>query len=310
MKKILLMLTVLGMSLTGFAQPQGFQMPENNATFKDVNYAGDDLEAHRMDIYLPEGKQEPSKVIVTIYGSAWFSNNMKAFGYMSLGKPLVDAGFAVVSINHRSSGDAKFPAQIHDVKAAIRFLRAHAADYKLDTSFIGITGFSSGGHLSSFAGVSNGMRQRTVGTTTVDLEGSLGDCLDQSSSVDAVVDWFGPVDMARMENCETVKDAQSPEAALMGCAPADNPDLVALISPITYVGVNAEACPRFIVLHGEADNVVPHCQGVYFSEELKKAGRLETFISVPEGQHGPVTFNEETFRQMTDFFLKEAAAKE
>ena len=305
MKKLLFMLSMLGMGLTGNAQMPGFQMPENNATYKDVDYVGDSLEAHRMDIYLPEGKQEPSKLIVAIYGSAWFSNNMKAFAYLSLGKPLVDAGFAVVCINHRSSGDAKFPAQIHDVKAAIRFVRAHAADYKLDTSFIGITGFSSGGHLSSLAGVTNGMRQRTVGATTVDLEGSLGDCLDQSSRVDAVVDWFGPVDMARMENCETVKDAQSPEAALMGCAPADNPDLVSLISPITYVSLNAEACPRFIVVHGDADNVVPHCQSVFFSEELLKVGRLERFVTVPEGQHGPITFNDDTFRLMTEFFLKE-----
>ena len=310
MKKILFLLTVLGMCTIVNAQPQGFQMPTNNATFKDVNYAGDDLEAHRMDIYLPENKQTPSKVIVAIYGSAWFSNNMKVAAYMSLGKPLTDAGFAVACINHRSSGDAKFPAQIQDVKAAIRYLRAHAADYKLDTSFIGITGFSSGGHLAALAGVTNGMKQRTVGATTVDLEGTLGNCLGQSSNVDAVVDWFGPVDMAHMENCETVKNAQSPEAALMGGAPADNPELVALISPITYVNVNKDACPQFLVLHGEADNVVPHCQGVFFSDELKKAGRLEKFISVPEGQHGPVTFNEDTFRQMTDFFLKEADAKE
>jgi acetyl esterase/lipase len=306
MKRNLLSAILFCCALLTQAQPQGmggFQMPESNATFKDVNYAGDDLEAHRMDIYLPETGQDKYKVIVAIYGSAWFSNNMKAMTYFSMGKPLVDAGFAVVCINHRSSGDAKFPAQIQDVKGAIRFLRANAAKYKLDTSFIGITGFSSGGHLSSLAGVTNGMKTRTVGSTTVDLEGKVGGNTDFSSVVDAVVDWFGPVDMARMENCTTVKDGSSPEAALIGGAPADNPDMVALISPITYVH---EGCPRFIVLHGEADNVVPHCQGVYFSEALKAVGCLETFISVPEGQHGPVTFNENTFRQMTDFFLKEA----
>jgi len=297
---------LLGCALFASAQPQGFAMPETNPTYKDVNYAGDDLEAHRMDIYLPETGQDKYKVIVTIYGSAWFANNMKAFGYLSLGKPLIDAGFAVVSINHRSSGDAKFPAQINDVKAALRFIRAHAAEYKLDTSFIGITGFSSGGHLSSLAGVTNNMRERTVGSTTVDIEGTVGGNLDFSSSVDAVVDWFGPVDMAHMNKCETVNDGNSPQAALIGGAPADLPDMVSLISPITYV--NAEV-PRFLVFHGEADNVVPHCQGVFFSEALKGAGRLEAFVSVPEGGHGPVTFNDDTFRQMTEFFLKEAAAK-
>ena len=289
------------------AQPAGFGgfgRPSVAADWKDINYAGDELEAHRLDIYLPKKGEGKFKVVVAIYGSAWFSNNMKGMTFMSLGQSLVDAGFAVVCINHRSSGDAKFPAQINDVKAAIRFLRAHADEYRLDTSFIGITGFSSGGHLAAMAGVTNNMKERTVGTHTVDIEGTVGQCLDQSSSVDAVVDWFGPVDMARMHDCQTVNDERSPEAALIGGAPADNPDLVALISPITYV---VSEGPRFLVVHGEADTVVPHCQGVYFSDELKKAGRLEEFISVPNGQHGAVTFNEGTFKRMTEFFLKEAA---
>ena len=305
MKKLLLFFAMCVMTLIGNAQaPAGFKMPANNATFKDINYAGDRMEAHRLDIYLPEKKQDKYKVVVIIYGSAWFSNNAKQMAYMSIGKPLNDAGFAVVSINHRSSGDAKFPAQIHDVKAAIRFIRAHADEYKLDTSFIGITGFSSGGHLSSLAGVTNGLKKYTVGSTTVDLEGRVGGNLHYSSCVDAVVDWFGPVDMAHMENCNTVKDEKSPEAALMGCAPKDNPELVALISPITYV---CNHNPKFLVIHGDADNVVPHCQSEYFSAALKRAGCLEDFITVPKGQHGPVTFNEKTFKQMTDFFLKESS---
>ena len=311
------------LAMTAVAQPQGgpggFAMPENNATFKDINYAGDDQEAHRLDIWLPGSAAaspgaptQKHKVVVIIYGSAWFSNNMKLMAYMSLGKSLNDAGFAVVSINHRSSGDAKFPAQINDVKAALRFIRAHADEYHLDTSFIGITGFSSGGHLSSLAGVTNGIKKRTVGNTTVDIEGTVGGNLDYSSCVDAVVDWFGPVDMAHMENCQTVKDGNSPEAALIGGAPADNPDMVALISPITYVALlnsapTTKAYPRFLVFHGDADNVVPHCQSVNFSAALEKAGQLEKFITVPDGQHGPVTFNDDTFREMTEFFLRESS---
>ncbi|MBR1520629.1 MAG: alpha/beta hydrolase [Bacteroidaceae bacterium] len=309
MKKMILSLVLMCSTLFAAAQPQGFGgfgQPGVEPQWKDLNYAGDDMEAHRLDIYLPQTNQDKYKVVIAIYGSAWFSNNMKGMTFMSLGKPLVDAGFAVVCINHRSSGDAKFPAQIQDVKAAIRFIRANAEKYKLDTSFVGITGFSSGGHLSSLAGVTSGMKTRKVGKTTIDLEGNVGGNESFSSAVDAVVDWFGPVDMAHMENCETVKDGNSPEAALIGGAPADNPDLVALISPITYV---SKKCPRFLVLHGDADSVVPHCQGVNFSEALKKAGRLEEFISVPNGEHGPVTFNEQTFKKMTDFFLKEAAAK-
>ena len=303
MKKTVLSLALLCLSLLSWAQPQGVGQPSVLPDYKDVNYAGDDLEAHKLDIYLPKTNKDKYKVVVIIYGSAWFANNMKGMAYMSIGKPLTDAGFAVVSINHRSSGDAKFPAQINDVKGAIRFIRANADKYKLDTSFIGITGFSSGGHLSSMAGVTNGIKERTEGSTTIDIEGTVGGNEKMSSKVDAVVDWFGPVDMARMENCETVKDANSPEAALIGGNPADNMDKITLCSPFSYVSKN---CPPFMVIHGDADNVVPYCQSVYFSEELKKDGKLEEFITVPGGQHGPVTFNEESFKKMTDFFIKEA----
>ena len=303
MKKTVLSLALLCLSLLSWAQPQGVGQPSVLPDYKDVNYAGDDLEAHKLDIYLPKTNKDKYKVVVIIYGSAWFANNMKGMAYMSIGKPLTDAGFAVVSINHRSSGDAKFPAQINDVKGAIRFIRANADKYKLDTSFIGITGFSSGGHLSSMAGVTNGIKERTEGSTTIDIEGTVGGNEKMSSKVDAVVDWFGPVDMARMENCETVKDANSPEAALIGGNPADNMDKITLCSPFSYVSKN---CPPFMVIHGDADNVVPYCQSVYFSEELKSQGKLEDFITVPGGQHGPVTFNEETFKKMTDFFIKEA----
>lgn len=308
MKKIFTAMALLTCALFASAQPGfgGFGQGGPTPDYKDINYAGDDMEAHRMDIYLPKTNKDKYKVVVAIYGSAWFANNMKGMTYMSMGKALTDAGFAVVCINHRSSGDAKFPAQIQDVKGAIRYLRANADKYKLDTSFIGITGFSSGGHLASLAGVTNDMKTRKIGDKSIDLEGTIGGNEQFSSAVDAVADWFGPVDMARMNNCETVNDGNSPEAALIGGAPADMPDMVAFISPITYV---SEKCPPFIVFHGDADTVVPHCQSVYFSNELKKAGKLEEFISVPEGQHGPVTFNENTFKKMADFFTKEAAAK-
>ncbi len=299
MKKTLFSLIAMMISFMGLAQPPGFQMPETNPDFANLNYAGDDLEGHKLDIYIPKDGKEKHPLIVVIYGSAWFSNNFKNAAYFSLGKPLVDAGYAVACINHRSSGDAKYPAQIQDVKGAIRFLRANADKYGLDTSFVGITGFSSGGHLSAMAGVTNGMNSRTVNNSKIEIEGKIGGNLDQVSDVDAVVDWFGPIDMARMENCETVKGADSPEAALIGAAPADSPDMVALISPITYVSKNTVP---MLVIHGNSDSVVPYCQSVNFSEELKKEGKLVDFITVEGGEHGPVTFNEDTFKAMIDFF--------
>ena len=124
-----------------------------------------------------------------------------------------------------------------------------------------------------------------------------------SSSVNAVVNWFGPIDLLAMDNCERPKTGDSPESALIGGNIIDNPDLMALANPITFLD---ERDPKFLVIHGEADNVVPYCQSELFANVLKEKGLLTDFISVPDGQHGPVTFNDNTFKAMTDFFLKEA----
>ena len=159
------------------------------------------------------------------------------------------------------------------------------------------------GNVDAFVRMWLGGQMRLLKQVTATDEMVNVSTLNTALAVDAVVDWFGPVDMAHMNKCETCNDEKSPEAALIGGAPADLPDMVRLISPIFYVN---ESCPRFLVIHGEADTVVPHCVSEFFSNELRKAGRLEEFISVPEGQHGPVTFNEATFKKMTDFFINEA----
>lgn len=269
----------------------------------NLNYAGDEKEYHNLDIYLPSTEKSAYKAIVVIYGSAWFGNNMKQFAYDALGKQLLEGGFAVIAINHRASSDAPYPAQINDVKAAIRFIRANASLYKIDASFIGITGFSSGGHLASLAGTTNGVKEYTLNNTTVDIEGNVGIHHSASSAVNAVVDWFGPIDMMLMDECNGPKGNDSPEAALIRGNPADNPDMIGLLNPITFLD---EADPQFLVIHGAADNVVPHCQSELFSAALKEKGVLKQFITVPEGQHGPVTFNEHTFETMVRFFKEEA----
>ncbi len=276
---------------------------DSNKQWLNVNYADDDKQYHMLDIYLPEIEKPSYKAIIVIYGSAWFGNDLKQHSFNSFGKQLLESGFAVIAINHRSSMDAVYPAQIHDVKAAIRFIRANAPKYKIDASFIGITGYSSGGHLASLAGATNGVKEYTLNSTTVDIEGNVGSFNMISSSVNAVVNWFGPIDLLAMDNCERPKTGDSPESALIGGNIIDNPDLMALANPITFLD---ERDPKFLVIHGEADNVVPYCQSELFANVLKEKGLLTDFISVPDGQHGPVTFNDNTFKAMTDFFLKEA----
>lgn len=283
------------MSLTASAQAE--------KTWLNVDYVGDGIEGHKMDIHVPDDGKDSHKVIVLIYGSAWFSNNAKASAFQSYGKQLLDGGFAVVSINHRASTEAKFPAQINDVKAAIRYVRGNAAKYGFDTSFVGITGFSSGGHLSSLAGTTNGVKTKKFGKVKIDIEGSLGAYTKESSRVDAVVDFFGPIDMSRMERCETYKDDKSPEAVLLGCSPSKNPELSKSLSPMSYIDKND---PKFLVIHGDADPVVPYCQSEFFAKALSDKGVLEDFIIVPNGNHGPVTFNDYTFQRMVNFFQKQA----
>lgn len=306
-RKILTALAIVSCMACG---AQGFQMPKGpdensfSKSWTDVNYASDGQECHNMDIYLPKQEAASHKAIIVIYGSAWFSNNAKTMGSASLGSPLLEAGFAVVSINHRSSTDAPWPAQIQDVKAAIRFIRANAAKYNIDPSFIGITGFSSGGHLSVFAGVSGGVKTLTSGDVTVDIEGNVGEYLSESSNVNAVVDWFGPVDMAHLSGCVQPSDANSPEAALIGKKdPRQEPDWVKVISPINYVEKNS---PEMLIIHGDADNVVPNCQSIHLKTTCDYVGAKSTFVSVPEGGHGPGCFAPKYFKMMTDFFVAQS----
>lgn len=274
-------------------------------SWKDLDYAGDAMQYHRLDIYLPKVEKPTYPAVISIYGSAWLSNSSKGADLSTLGKALLDAGFAVVTPNHRSSMDAKFPAQINDIKAAIRFIRANAEKYQIDTTFIGITGSSSGGHLAALAATSGLVKQYTVGSATADIEGNVGQYLTYSSSVDAVVDWFGPSDFLVMDSCGSSmvhNDSNSPESSLIGGPIQENKDKCALANSITYVDAND---PPFLILHGDKDPLVPHCNSEMLFDALQKAGVPSQFVLVPNGQHGPGLFEEKYVKMMTDFFTKE-----
>ncbi|MEQ9438918.1 MAG: alpha/beta hydrolase [Cyclobacteriaceae bacterium] len=273
--------------------------------WKDVSYASDTLVGHRMDIYLPSSGEGPFPIVMIIYGSAWFGNDRKDNSYKILGEPLLNAGFAVAAINHRSSREAIFPAQIHDVKAAVRFLRANADQYQLDTSFVAVAGSSSGGHLSAFLGTSGGVKMYSLGNATVSLEGNRGDFNEVSSAVDAVVDWFGPTDFQAMDSCNSDmnhKAPDSPESTFIGGPIQENDLRCALANPITYIDAHD---PPFLILHGDADPLVPHCQSELLYKALQQRGVESELIIVPGAKHGPGLFESEYFRKMTTF-LKNA----
>ena len=274
-------------------------------SWKDVNYAGDSMKYHLLDIYLPEVEKPSYPVVVIVYGSAWFGNSLKGADLKTLGKPLLDAGFAIAMPNHRSSFDAKFPAQINDIKAVIRFIRGNGSKYKIDTSFVGITGSSSGGHLSALTGTSGKIKQYTVGSAIADIEGKVGQYTSYSSSVDAVVDWFGPVNFLVMDSCgSNLKHnvPNSPEASLVGGPIQENKDKCTLASPLTYIDAND---PPFLIFHGDKDPLVPYCQGEMLYTALQKAGVFSKFVLVPNGQHGQGMFEAQYYKLMVDFFLAE-----
>ena len=291
------------------AQPAGgfggFQAPqvklETSQEWKDVNYAGDDQAYHTCDIYLPKQEQAAYPVVIHIYGSAWFSNSSK--GMADLGtivKSLLNAGYAVVCPNHRSSMDAKWPAQIHDIRAVIRFVRGEAAKYKFDTQFIATSGFSSGGHLASTAATTSGTKQAKVGTVDIDLEGEVGNYLKESSAVNAACDWSGPIDLTAMDCGDGMKMGEnSPEDVLLASKLDKEPDKYISLSANHYVDPND---PPIIIFHGDKDRVVPNCQGKAFYETLKAAG-VKTEATFPaEGNHGgPEMYTEENLQKMVSF---------
>ena len=253
----------------------------------DVAYAGASP-AQKLDLYLPNEGDGPFPVIVHIHGGAFRSGD-KADGQLTPVLQALDRGYAVASINYRLSGEAIFPAQIHDVKAAIRWLRAHAAEYKLNPSAVAAWGGSAGGHLAALAGTSGGV------AALEDL--SMGNP-KESSRVQAVVDWFGPVNFLTMDAQFTKSGigradhnaVQSPESQLIGRQLTAAPDAVKAASPETYVSPDD---PPFFIQHGTRDPLVPTEQSIDFSGRLVKVlGKDKVTLTLLDGAgHGGPMFS-------------------
>jgi acetyl esterase/lipase len=312
MKKLLLIFLVISMQTMAQSPAPDYSSSaiESLKSWIDLDYVGDGVSGHQLDIYLPKSGHAPYPVVISIYGSAWFSNNLKGTTFTTgLGQRLLKEGFAVVSINYRSSHDAKFPAQIQDCKAAIRFVRANSKIFLLDSDFIAVTGWSSGGHLASMCGTTNGIQSTVVSGLTVDIEGKLGKNLAKSSKVDAVIDWFGPTDFLIMDKCGSSfrhDDPNSPESSLVGGPIQDNKDKVATANPISYVN---KSNPPFLIFHGDKDPLVPHCQSEKLNESLKKESVPVELVLIPGGLHGPGVMIDKYYDQMIAFLQTKMKAQ-
>lgn len=297
---------MMGGGFGGFGgfQAQGNQLEEyTSESFLNVDYVGDDQVYHKCDIYLPKDVKGPYPVAIHIYGSAWFSNNSKgAADLNTICAAFLKAGYAVVCPNHRSSSDAKWPAQINDIRACIRFVRGEAKTYNFDPSFVVTSGFSSGGHLSTVAATSSGLKTWQRGTSKeYDLEGNLGNYLDQSSAVQCACDWSGPNDLLHM-TCNGFKQmsmgGQTPEEAVLGLSFADHQDDFAALSAPTYVDSNDVP---IIIFHGLKDNVVPSCVSEILFNALQDAGIKTELTLEPEGGHGMGMYSQENLDKMIKF---------
>lgn len=291
----------MGPGAFGFGGNQASQtQAEYSEKFADLNYAGDTCAYHTLDIYLPKEKKEKYPVIVHIYGSAWFSNSSKGTADINtICAALLKAGYAVVTPNHRSSLDAKYPAQINDIKAVVRFLRGNAAKYNLDPTFIGTSGFSSGAHLASLMATTNGEKIVKLGNAEYDIEGNLGNYTQEQSFVNACCEWSGPIDLMHMDCDGIEKNPQSPEVVVMGMPKEGHEENFELLGAIHYIDSHDVPIGMF---HGDKDNVVPVCQSERFYKALQEAGVKSFFVKQPEGGHGFNMYSAENLQKMVDWF--------
>jgi acetyl esterase/lipase len=264
----------------------------------DVPYAGLSP-AQQLDIYLPETGDGSFPIVLHIHGGAFTIGDKRDFHVLPFLHGL-NRGYAVVSVNYRLSGEAIFPAGLQDVKAAVRWLRAHAGEYQLDGGRIAVSGGSSGGNYAAMMGV-------TAGVELFEDHGSANGGL--SSEVAAVVDWFGPTDFLKMDEHLAASglgprdhsQADSPESLYLGGRITDIPEKVRLANPITYVH---NGMAPILIQHGSADCIVPVQQSLELAraiEERVGRDRFELDIFEGAGHNDPVFETQENLDRVFDF---------
>ena len=277
--KIALRLVLVVASLVTYGQtntnqtPVRWSVPAGVKVLQDLEYGQGSGRAMLLDLYLPEKSGKRMPLIIWVHGGAWMAGSKDG---RSPALQFTSEGYAVAHVGYRLSGEAKFPAQIHDCKAAVRWLRANAEKYELDPDKFIAWGASAGGHLAALLGTTGGVK---------DLEGTVND-LKQSSRVQGVVDWFGPTDLLRMNETESDRRHDAPNSAesrLIGGPVLENKDKAAKASPTTYVSKDA---PPFLIMHGEHDLEVPIRQSEILAGALERAGVEVTFIPIKAAGHG------------------------
>jgi acetyl esterase/lipase len=219
-----------------------------------------------LDLYTPEGLDGLAPLVVYIHGGGWTSGDKSDGVGLIFKDELIRRGFVFAALNYRLAPKYAFPAPIEDVKCAIRYLRAHSDRFKINPQRIGVLGGSAGGHLAAL-----------LAASTVEQGWDVGEYLDQSSRVQAVVDMYGPSDLPTMF-------AQSGRMESLNIFNATNPDDLTLrtYSPTTYISPDD---PPFFILHGDQDQSVPIQQSEILVEKLKAAGVPVEYLVVKNAGH-------------------------
>lgn len=268
--------------------------------YMDVTYASVS-EAQRLDLFIPEG-EGPFPLVVIIHGGGFETGSKSGKNEKERTRLLVSHGFAVASINYRLSGEAIYPAQILDVKTAIRFLRSKADEYNLDPERFGAWGSSAGGTLAALLGTTCGVEE---------LEGTKLGYAEYSSCVSVVVDWFGLVDLLAMDaqfegtTCDGGhNDRNSAESRLVGAPIQTIPELVAKTNPMNYLSEDDAA---FFIQHGSRDCRVPPVQSRLLAEALiKTIGEEKVYYEEIEdaGHGGGIYRTDENYQKILDFLKR------
>ncbi|MXY27710.1 alpha/beta hydrolase [Candidatus Poribacteria bacterium] len=264
------------------------KVPEGVTVHRDIAYVTDGHERQKLDLYVPD-TEENLPLIIWVHGGAWLGGSKERYAPMEYLK----SGYAGASIGYRLSQHAIFPAQIEDVKAAVRWIRANTETYRLDPNRFAAWGSSAGGHLVAMLG--------TAGDVT---EFEVGENLGVSSRVQAVVNYFGPTDFLQMDTHRLpdglVHDApDSPESKLVGGPIQEHEDRVARANPITYVSKDD---PPILIIHGDQDKLVPYHQSVLLKDALEAIGAPVEFYRVEGGGHG--WFKDPKVPELTKTFLE------
>ena len=258
---------------------------------KDIQFAEVEGRKLMLDLYTPSSKPNPY-LIVWVHGGAWHSGSRE-----SPPLSLVQAGYALASVDYRLSVEARFPAQIHDIKAAIRYLRANAVKHGYRSDKIIIAGSSAGAHLAVLVGVTN---------NDPTLEGNLGQYTKTSSSVQAILDYYGPTNFTTILKQSTPHGVgvRGPAMALLLGKTVDNiPEMARMASPVFQVDAHD---PPLLIFHGDQDVQVPINQshelvGAYTSNNLKV--QLEVVYGAG---HSESPYFDQKYQRIVDAFLAEA----